>query len=464
MVPVYFQYMSVSTYGAWLATGNVVTMIGIVESGFGTVITQKMSIVVIEQDNKRFLQLAGANICVSVIFALLLLLIGLIVAPFVASIVNVDQSAKEDITKAFIVSLAAASISIIVSLFGVFAQVWQDTKTSGLISIFFNVIGILSMIYFLHNGFGILSLAFGNLIKAILNLIGILIWFVIKWKEKHLPNPIFKMYVVKSLLSESFHPFLARLSFVLTGNLQNLLIAAFINPTLSAIYDLTSKLTIVLSNFASMVNASFFSLLALTFATKNREKINNIFTISTRIFLIILISALLYSIVFTNWMMYHWVGLEKFGGNLLLVMIIFSVLLAQIKGYLSNILYSAGFIKEASKFDFVSMVLFGCLFFFLIKPTQIYAVPVATIVTGITINGFYLKFLSKKLALNIRNFYTIFLNVVVVILPFLILHYMLDIDLFDLGVFLLYGFVFTLSFIMVIGYKYRMDLKKFSSR
>ena len=29
MVPIYFHYMSVSTYGAWLATGNVVAMLGL---------------------------------------------------------------------------------------------------------------------------------------------------------------------------------------------------------------------------------------------------------------------------------------------------------------------------------------------------------------------------------------------------------------------------------------------------
>lgn len=41
MVPIYFHYMSVSTYGAWLATGNMVAMLGLLESGFSSVITQK---------------------------------------------------------------------------------------------------------------------------------------------------------------------------------------------------------------------------------------------------------------------------------------------------------------------------------------------------------------------------------------------------------------------------------------
>ena len=42
LVPIYFKFMSISTYGAWLATGNIVAMIGLMESGFASVITQKM--------------------------------------------------------------------------------------------------------------------------------------------------------------------------------------------------------------------------------------------------------------------------------------------------------------------------------------------------------------------------------------------------------------------------------------
>ena len=50
MVPLYFKFMPVSTYGAWLATGNVVAMLGLIESGFASVITQKMSVAIAEKN------------------------------------------------------------------------------------------------------------------------------------------------------------------------------------------------------------------------------------------------------------------------------------------------------------------------------------------------------------------------------------------------------------------------------
>ena len=57
MVPIYFHYMSVSTYGAWLATGNMVAMLGLLESGFSSVITQKMAAAIGANDTKKFANL-----------------------------------------------------------------------------------------------------------------------------------------------------------------------------------------------------------------------------------------------------------------------------------------------------------------------------------------------------------------------------------------------------------------------
>ena len=69
MVPIYFHYMSVSTYGAWLATGNVVAMLGLLESGFASVITQKLSTAIAQKDEEKFRKLAGANILTAIFLA-----------------------------------------------------------------------------------------------------------------------------------------------------------------------------------------------------------------------------------------------------------------------------------------------------------------------------------------------------------------------------------------------------------
>ena len=173
MVPIYFKFMSVSTYGAWLATGNIAAMLGLIESGFASVITQKMSAAIAEKDNNKFLNLAGANIYTAVLMASFLLLLGLSISPFVANWVNAEETIQRAITIAFIISLISAAISLIVSLLGAFPQVWQETKTIGIIRTIVNILGIIALITFLYLGFGVVSLALGYLTRAVLNLLGL---------------------------------------------------------------------------------------------------------------------------------------------------------------------------------------------------------------------------------------------------------------------------------------------------
>ena len=83
MVPIYFRYMSISTYGAWLATGNMVAMLGLLESGFSSVITQKMAVVIGSNNNEKYARLAGANIVTAIVLALLIIFLGLCISPFI---------------------------------------------------------------------------------------------------------------------------------------------------------------------------------------------------------------------------------------------------------------------------------------------------------------------------------------------------------------------------------------------
>ena len=44
MVPLYLKYISAETYGVWLATGNVLFWLGVLDPGFSQVIVQRISL------------------------------------------------------------------------------------------------------------------------------------------------------------------------------------------------------------------------------------------------------------------------------------------------------------------------------------------------------------------------------------------------------------------------------------
>ena len=288
LVPFYFQYMSLSTYGAWLASGNVVAMLGMLESGLSIVITQKLSVAYKNNDTKLFSLLAGANILSAIIISLTILFTGLIISFFVADFINADLSIKRDITVAFIIALAASTLSITSSLFGAFPQVWQDTKTVGVIGIITSIIGIISTIIYLLIGLGVIALALAYFTRALLNFICQSIWILIKWRGGNFPKPKYNLTVLFKLLKDCFYPFMSKLATVMMNNSQSFIISTFINPGMAAIYDITQKVMIVLSNFVNMTNVSFFALYSLTFASKDRIEINSLVKKIANIFMIIL--------------------------------------------------------------------------------------------------------------------------------------------------------------------------------
>nr|WP_294324401.1 oligosaccharide flippase family protein [uncultured Chryseobacterium sp.] len=461
MVPIYFKFMSVSTYGAWLATGNVVAMIGLVESGFSGVITQKMSVALAKEDFEKFKELAGANIYTALFMSIIVLIFGLSIYPFVASWINADLSIRSSITEAYIISLFSAVISLLVSLFGAFPQVWQKTKTVGIINTVVNLISIGSLIIYLNLGFGVVSLALGYATRSLLNLIGQGIWIMQQWRKRELKIPVFKIQVAKDIVKDCFYPFLSKISNVLMTNSQSFIIALFVNTTAATIFDITGKIATVGCSFVSMANGSFFALFSLTFAKRNTKDINKLFRNVSSVFLNILLSALLYAAVFSESIIHFWVGQEKFGGNTLLGLIIVSLLVIQLRQYFNNVLYSGGLMSKSAKLDIYSVLLFLVVLLLIIKSLGLYAIPIASIISGLVFGGLYLVFLKKELNVEIQIILKQFSKIFITVIVFLFIHFLLKINLLDIHNLIKYIFLFTCFYLIVLGFTNLNFLSRF---
>ena len=365
--------------------------------------------------------------------AFFLLLSGLSISPFVANWVNAEETIQRAITIAFIISLISAAISLIVSLLGAFPQVWQETKTIGIIRTIVNILGVIALITFLYLGFGVVSLALGYLTRALLNLLGQGSWILWKWRKLDLGKPAFNLSVIRVLLKDCFYPFLSKTSSVVMGNSQSFIIALFINPTLAAVYDITNKIVSISCNFVSMANGSFFALFSLTFASKNIFEINNLLKLVTTFFMALLFTVLLYSLVFTKPIVHFWVGLDKYGGDFLLLLIVVSMLITQLKLYFNSLLYSGGLINKSAKLDVLSMVLYLMVLLIIVKKTQIYAIPIAAFVSGIVFVGLYLRLLKIQLHVDIQSIIKLSIRLLITTIPFLLLHSIFKINLMNLS-------------------------------
>lgn len=406
LIPFYLHYLSSSLYGSWLATGNILAMVSVLEGGVSNVITQKLSNSIMSNDRKKYLELAGANIMSAFIISFLLLLICILLSFFIIDLICTDKASISDLKSAFILAAIAVSISIFSALIGAFPQVWQDTKYVGRVNSISIIINILVIVGGLYWGYGILSLAFGLLAKSLFNLIFQSIWISVQWNKRGYEFPLFSLKLTFQLLKECGFPFLSRLSSILISQSQNFLIAVFISPSATTVYDITGKIVTTLCNMISVVYGSFFALFSLIFSTKDYSNIKS--TILNVNFLVSFLTViiLLFSICFSESIISLWVGKSFFGGKILLILISLALISNSLNGYLNSFLYTCGLINNAAVLDILKLSIYIVLISLLGNIFGIIALPLSMLLSSLTISFFYLINIIKKMKIELSLFKT----------------------------------------------------------
>lgn len=428
LVPLYFHYMPVSVYGAWLASGNLMAMIGLFSGGFSGVITQKMAAAISQNKKQEFLELAGANIMLAAAGASIIFTLAIMMSFFVPDIVNVEKEFAKDIILAFQVSALSTSLAVLVSLFGAFPQVWQETKQVGTINLVVNLLGILTTVVALLTGMGVVSLPLGYLTRSVMNLLLQGRWILKYWNGHEPQGPIYKLSTIPYLAKENMMPFIAHICSVFMNQSQSLIIASAMNPALAAIYDLTGKVAICLFNFVSMAKGSFFALLSLTFGKGDKAESNRVAGTIIQYFSIIITAIIVFSVLFSKTIVYYWVGLDKFGGELLLLLIAISIAMNQYKGFLNDFLFSGGQISRSSRYDIFSIAVYLGLLFIFVRFIGEYSIPLSMLIVNAMFVMLYMRFIKKYLGLDTNALYgQIFKNALISI-PFILLYFISPFD------------------------------------
>ena len=99
------------------------------------------------------------------------------------------------------IGLVGAFFSILNGIYGVYPQVWQRTKSIGIYLLISNIFSIISILFFLNLGFGILSLCFGYFVKHFSFFSFQSYWISKEWINHEIGLPIFDKENIISLLS-----------------------------------------------------------------------------------------------------------------------------------------------------------------------------------------------------------------------------------------------------------------------
>ncbi len=154
----------------------------------------------------------------------------------------------------------------------------------------------------------------------------------------------------------------------------------------------------------------------------------------------------LYSMCFSEPVIRYWVGLDKFGGTLLLFISVLATIIGQVRRYFNNIIYTGGLINKSAKLDILCMVVYLLVLLLIIKTVQIYAVPLAGLVSSLLFLIWYLRIMKINLKLDVSGLVKIALSSTAIIIPFVLAHFVLGFDYENIFQYSIYLVIFTLLY------------------
>lgn len=380
-VPFYLRHIDDATYGAWLASGGVVAILGIAESGLSTVLTQKLASAFGEQDGKRFATLACTGAQAAVWVGLVVVLLGSIVAWFAPVMFGCPSVQVSRMRMAIFLAAVGGGAMIVAYSLGAVAQALQSTMRQGFIVLLAMASGLCVIWLGFYVGLGVVSFGCGSLCVGCVMIVGNASNNNALWRDFRLPERNFRRAALRELWADAKSLFLARVSNGVASNLQSPAAALAFSAESSAILGLNSRIISLVPMLVDRIGSAVFAgvaHLALRAPRERNEYLREILNITTVVSGIGLGLAICFSKPFIT----LWVGERRYAGNTILWLLAVSSFFAIRQTAYSNLLTAMGEIKAAAHWLVVDSILRTALLLLVARWLQLPGIPMANIIAS----------------------------------------------------------------------------------
>lgn len=421
LIPLYLKYISKDMYGYWLASGNILQLITIINPGFSDVIQQRISFNYGIKNNAKIGGYSCVGILLTFIFSLVIAIVGYIIYlnlhVIFDSIPNVYIS---DLRFAFLLMLLGSILLINYYSLGAIDYAMMSSKSIGCINLISNIMALFTTILMLTKGHGIISLGGATLVRGLCFILGSSLYTYYRFKIDNI-----RLILDYSLLKEVFSligfNFLGKISSSLTTQLNSVLATKMVSPLASANLKFTQTVPdfgrIVVMRILNSVNP----ILPNLYAEKGVEGIKKYIDY----LIIIMIWGIgLLSVGFAllnKYFMQLWIGNSNYSGNLINILIVCSISISLLSWFFSQMLFAFGDIKRNNIILFFQSILYLILAIILTFEFAIIGLLVASIFCQLVgfILYFFRRFLyllqynkqEKRMLIN-RIFYTLFVSLI----------------------------------------------------
>jgi O-antigen/teichoic acid export membrane protein len=396
LLPLYVKHIDSATLGIWLATGNILAWITLTDPGVGDVLQQKIAELKGKNLNKEVGQTIGAGFFASSIILVVSILVGFVFYFLLGTIINKDVSIYPHLQTALMLSIIAIGMSLVSFSMSGINQGLQNSADVAIATVLANVLFLVTNLFLLYKGFGVISIAFSNLARSVfINIYNITSMMKVLKKENlkmEFDWPYFKKFIkIFSFTS------ISRIITGLSGSVDMIILARFIPPSMITVYEINKR---PINMTSGLIGRHSVALMPLISHGKGKGDEESIVKFISSQFRIYSYAALFTSFMF--WLTYRnlitlWTGKAQYAGDTIMHLLVANFFIGLIGYFMSNMGYALGDIKMNSLINMVKGVVLAILLFLVANKYGIVGTLVVAISVSLVSDFFYFSYRLYKL-------------------------------------------------------------------
>lgn len=462
LVPLYLKFIPKDIYGYWLATGNVLVLITMIDPGLSDVIKQKVSYNYGLKNRQAVGTYSSWGVVLSLLCAVVILFVGFIFYLNIGNIFpEIEVAILHQIQDAFLLTLLGTSAIVLYFSFSAIIYGLLCSKSIGIINVIGNYLSLFTIVFFLIKGYGLISLGIASVIRG--GMLMLLSGFYVFWKF-HSENIRLNLnrLILKDFTLLTGYNFLGKMGNVLMNNMNSFLVARYVSPEQTSLL----KFTQTVPEFGKMILLrilySFTPALPGFFAEKGIAETKKVIT-NVIIGLFWILGLIVFGfLMFNERFIDLWIGKANFIGERQNILIICLLFFSFISKMFYQVLFSLADIKIISKIAFGQSILYIS---FVTIAAILYGVY-GLLFTGVILEllfsvFFYWKRISKKLQFinsdKITIYKELFYSIIAGSLVY-ILFYFLEIEIIawhSFGLFVLLFVILYILLLYIFSHKFR---------
>ncbi|QPH41291.1 MATE family efflux transporter [Pedobacter endophyticus] len=407
LLPLYLHKIDSATLGLWLATGNILAWMTLADPGVGDVLQQKIAQLYGQNEFSEINKTIGSGIMTSAFIFGLSIIAGIVFYLLIGTIIDKDVSKYAGLQTALMVSIIATGLSLVsFSLSGI-NQGLQNPVHVAIGSLSGNFIFLAVNVVLLFLGFGVISIAISNMLRAFY--INIYNYIALRRVlHKHQLFIDFDVTHLKRFVKIFSFTSISRIIGGFSASLDMIVLARFVAPTTITLFEVNKRPIQMSQSLIGRHSVALMPMISHANGKGNHRQIKSLINTQFKYYYY---AAIFIGLIFC--INYHtlitlWTGPGKYIGNTIVFLLIANFFFAQIGYFMANIGYALGDIKMNSYINICKGIISGVLFYFSGKYFGIVGLIIVMVTVSVLVDFIFfsyrlhrLGFLSTALVGNI---------------------------------------------------------------